>query len=150
MKSNAARTALGAAVLIVAIVLLIVLKDDGKSASEKVDSESNAPAKNGQAEPRSGYGSGSKSTKPAIPTIVIRNGEPVGGVAELTYDAGDRIRFEVDSDISEEIHVHGYDLSKEVEAGGSVSFDFPADIEGVFEAELEARGEQIAELTVNP
>ncbi len=150
MKSNAARAALGAAVLIVAVVLLIVLKDDGKSASEKVDSESNAPAQTGQAEPRSGYGSGKETTKPAIPTIVIRNGEPVGGVAELTYDAGDRIRFKVDSDISEEIHVHGYDLSKEVEAGGSVSFDFPADIEGVFEAELEGRGEQIAELTVNP
>jgi hypothetical protein len=39
---------------------------------------------------------------------------------------------------------------KDVEAGGSVSFDFPATLEGVFEAELEDRGEQILELTVNP
>ena len=39
---------------------------------------------------------------------------------------------------------------KDVEAGGSVSFDFPATIEGVFEAELESRKEQILELTVNP
>jgi hypothetical protein len=37
-----------------------------------------------------------------------------------------------------------------VKAGGSVSFDFPATIEGVFEAELEGRREQILELTVNP
>ena len=39
---------------------------------------------------------------------------------------------------------------KDVAAGGSVSFDFPADIEGIFEAELEGREEQIAELRVNP
>ena len=35
-------------------------------------------------------------------------------------------------------------------AGGTVSFDFPAEIEGIFEVELEGRGEQIAELRVNP
>jgi hypothetical protein len=68
----------------------------------------------------------------------------------LTYKSGDRIRFEVDSDVSDEVHVHGYDVMKDVEAGGSVSFDFPAGIEGVFEAELENRKEQIAELRVNP
>ena len=36
------------------------------------------------------------------------------------------------------------------EAGGTVTFAFPATIEGIFEAELEDRGEQIVELTVNP
>ena len=56
----------------------------------------------------------------------------------------------MDSDVSDEVHVHGYDIMKDVEAGGSVSFDFPATIEGVFEAELEGRKEQILELTVNP
>jgi hypothetical protein len=74
----------------------------------------------------------------------------VGGVRHRTYNVGDRIRFKVTSDVSDEIHVHGYDLMKDVKAGGSVSFDFPADITGIFEAELEGRGEQIAELRVNP
>jgi len=46
--------------------------------------------------------------------------------------------------------VHGYDLKKDVPAGGTVRFSFPARIEGVFEAELEGRKEQIAQLTVNP
>ena len=88
--------------------------------------------------------------KGATPKIVIENGEPVGGVQELEYSAGDRIRFEVDSDVADEIHVHGYDLMKDVSAGGSVSFSFPAEIEGIFEVELEELGEQIAELRVNP
>ncbi len=56
----------------------------------------------------------------------------------------------MDSDVSDEVHMHGYDIMKDVKAGGSVSFDFPATIEGVFEAELEGRKEQIIELTVNP
>jgi len=86
----------------------------------------------------------------ATPKIVIKNGEPVGGVQELEYSAGDQIRFEVDSDVADEIHVHGYDLMKDVPAGGSVSFSFPAEIEGIFEVELEELGEQIAELRVNP
>ena len=34
--------------------------------------------------------------------------------------------------------------------GGSVTYGLPASIEGVFEAELEGRKEQILEMTVNP
>jgi hypothetical protein len=86
----------------------------------------------------------------ATPTIVVKNGEPVGGVEELEYNAGDRVRFDVRSDVADEIHVHGYDLIKDVPAGGAVSFSFPAEIEGIFEVELEGRKEQIAELRVNP
>lgn len=85
-----------------------------------------------------------------VPKIVVRDGEPVGGVKRLEYSAGDEIRFEVESDAAEEIHVHGYDVAKEVPAGGSVSFAIPADIEGIFEVELEELGVQIAELRVNP
>jgi hypothetical protein len=126
MRSNTVRVALGVVVVVVAIVLLIVLNDDGES----------------------GGGAGSANGK--VPTIVVKDGEPVGGIRELTYNKGDRIRFNVRSDVSDEIHVHGYDLAKDIEAGGSVSFDFPATIEGVFDAELEDRKEQILELRVNP
>ncbi len=85
-----------------------------------------------------------------LPTIVVRDGEPVGGVEELEYSAGEEIRFRVSSDAAEEIHVHGYDLMKDVPAGGTVEFDFPAELEGIYEAELEGLGVQIVELRVNP
>lgn len=83
-------------------------------------------------------------------TIAIENGEPVGGVREMEFEAGEEIAFRVESDVAEEVHVHGYDLSQDVAAGGSVEFRFPADIEGIFEVELEELGEQIAELRVEP
>jgi hypothetical protein len=126
MNSNIARAAIGAVVVVVAIVLLVVLKNDDSSTSK------------------------SSNESAEVPTIVVKNGKPVGGIADLTYNKGERIHFIVDSDVSDEIHVHGYDVMKDVQAGGSVSFDFPATIEGVFEAELEDRKEQIIELTVNP
>ena len=86
----------------------------------------------------------------SVPTIEVKNDEPVGGIQELEFDSGEDIRFRVSSDAAEEIHVHGYDIAKEVAAGGSVEFDFPGEIEGIFEVELEELGTQIAELRVNP
>src|SRR5690349_10452415 len=125
MNSNTTRALAGIAVVVVAIVLLVVLKND--SGGDSGPTEGNR-----------------------VTTIVIEHGKPVGGIAQLTYNEGERVRFRVDSDVSDEVHMHGYDIMKDVEAGGSVSFDFPATIEGVFEAELEDRKEQILELTVNP
>jgi Cu-Zn family superoxide dismutase len=109
-----------------------------------------ADLEGGASEAEPGDNPESASMGGKVPTIVIRNGEPVGGIKELEYDAGDEIRFEVSSDVADEVHVHGYDLMQDVPAGGTVSFDFPAEIEGIFEAELEGRKEQIAEIRVNP
>lgn len=91
-----------------------------------------------------------ESEKPATPTIVVRNGEPVGGVQELEYSSGDEIRFRVSSNQADEVHVHGYDVEEEIPAGGSATLSFPADIEGIFEVELHGSETQIAELRVNP
>jgi hypothetical protein len=118
------RALAGVAVVIVAIVLLVVLKDNG--------------------------GSNSNTDGGKLQTIVVKNAKPVGGIRQLTYNKGEQVLFEVDSDVSDEVHMHGYDIMKDVKAGGSVTFDFPATIDGVFEAELEGRKEQILELTVNP
>lgn len=85
-----------------------------------------------------------------VPTIEVRNGEPVGGIQTLEFSAGEEIRFRVSSDEAEEIHVHGYDIAKDVPAGGTIEFDFPAELEGIYEAELEGLGVQIAELRINP
>lgn len=86
----------------------------------------------------------------AVRTIRIVNGQPQGGVKTFSYKKGDRIRLKVQSDVADEIHVHGYDLKKNVTAGGTVQFTFPATIEGRFEVELEQAHTQIAQLEVAP
>jgi hypothetical protein len=97
-----------------------------------------------------GDGEATSEVAGEVPTILVRDGEPVGGVQTLEFDAGDEIRFRVSSDAAEEIHVHGYDIAKDVPAGGTIEFDFPAELEGIYEAELEQLGVQIAELRINP
>jgi hypothetical protein len=94
-----------------------------------------------------------ETTPPAGPTeirIVVVNGAPKGGIVRETVDKGDRVVLVVKSDVADEIHLHGYDVSRDVEAGGTVRLPFKATIPGRFEVELEARGVQIADITVEP
>jgi plastocyanin len=83
-------------------------------------------------------------------TIKVVDEQPVGGVAKLKVGKGDRIRFVVESDSKQEVHLHGYDIAKDAAPGAPAEFDVKATIEGVFEAELEDPGVQILKLTVEP
>ena len=47
----------------------------------------------------------------------MKNGKPVGGVRKLEFAKGDSAEFVVDSDVADEVHVHGYDIMGDVEAG---------------------------------
>jgi FtsP/CotA-like multicopper oxidase with cupredoxin domain len=98
-----------------------------------------------------GGGSDSKTKTASGPqTVTVVNGKPDGGVKTLTYKKGDTVDLTVKSDTADEIHIHGYDLHKEVAKGGTVHFTFPASIDGKFVVELEGKGEQIASLQVEP
>jgi hypothetical protein len=48
------------------------------------------------------------------------------------------------------VHVHGFDVAKNVPANRRVRFGFDADIEGVFEVELHGTHTKIAELRIRP
>lgn len=89
-----------------------------------------------------------KSSGPA--TIVVSKGKPVGGVRRLTYKKGDTIELTVRSDTADEVHFHGYDLHRDVQKGGTVSFRFPARIEGKFIVELENARQTLADVEVKP
>lgn len=134
MQSPRARALIGIAALALAVVLFLVLRggdDEGSNTTSTVAETTT-------------------SNDADIPTIVIKDGQPVGGIQDLSFTEGDDIRFKVESDVADEVHFHGYDVGMDVEAGGSVTFDVPAAISGVFEVELEQRVVQIAEITVNP
>jgi len=130
---NTRTAVIGVGLVIVAVVLFVVLGGDSGSDSSSSDASTSADADK-------------------VPTVVVnKQGEPVGGIADLTYKKGDQIHFKVEVPFEEEIHLHGYDVMKEVpKGGGTVTYDLPAELEGVFEAELEGRGEQIVELKVEP
>ena len=91
-----------------------------------------------------------QDSAPEVPVIEVKGGEPVGGVAELSFDKGDEIELVVASDTADELHLHGYDAYLDVDAGGKAKFSVPAEIEGVFELELHSTATPLAEITVNP
>lgn len=141
MRSPAARIGIGLAALAAVVVLFIVFTGGGD------DNNDNASSVTTEA------GQGTQAPKPEVAVeqqIVVRDGKPAGGIQKLEYSKGDRVKLIVTSDVADEIHVHGYDLIKDVRVGRSVRFSFPADIEGVFEIELEGRAQQIAQLKVSP
>jgi hypothetical protein len=88
--------------------------------------------------------------RPAATLIRVRGGAPVGGVKTIEVEKGDRIRFTVSSDQSDEVHVHGYDLERPVAPGAPARFSFTADADGIFEVELHGSHAQIASLEVQP
>jgi len=73
-----------------------------------------------------------------------------GKVKRLTVTKGERVRFRARSKLAEELHVHGYDIRRQLAANKIVPVTFEAGIDGVFEIELEGAGEQIASLRVDP
>jgi len=88
--------------------------------------------------------------RPTVVRVTVVDGAPKGGIVRATVDRGDRVRLVVTSDVADEIHLHGYDVSRDVAAGGTVTLAFRATIPGRFEVELEQRGVQIADISVEP
>jgi plastocyanin len=136
------RIGLLVAAAVVAVVAVILI-----SGGDDDDSDNGSAA---QTTTTAAPGKPSTPSEPAVTTVTIKDGQPVGGVQEIEIDKGDTLQFRVKSDEEHEIHLHGYDVEKEVAAGGQVNFKLTADIDGLFEAEIEDLKEQILEIRVNP
>ena len=96
-------------------------------------------------------GSSSDKTKGSGPvTVTVKDAKPVGGTKDVTFKSGGTVDLTVKSDTADEVHFHGYDVHKDVPAGGSVHFKFPAKIDGKFVVELENHKVTLANVTVEP
>ncbi|MFL5669887.1 MAG: hypothetical protein ACJ77U_10910, partial [Chloroflexota bacterium] len=80
-------------------------------------------------------------------TIVVKNAAPEGGIKRATVAKGDSVNLVIHSDVEDEVHLHGYNFSADVAAGGTATIQVVANVPGRFEAELEQRSVKIADLT---
>lgn len=150
--SNGARIGVLAGTVVVlalAFVLLSPSDDDGSqtgSAPTATAPITTTPAQTAPAEPE-------REPPPAaeFESIRVRDAKPVGGVQTITVAKGERARIQISSpDTTDEIHLHGYDLYRDLQAGGSVRYTFEANAEGIFEIELHGTGTRIGKLVVEP
>lgn len=142
-------------VLVVAFVIASGSGDDDKSsdrssASTTATTSTAQTTTDGDLEGGTSIVTETTLAEPAIPVVRVKDAKPVGGIQKLKFTKGDRIRFKVVSDTTDEIHFHGYDIAQDVKAGGSTTFSVKATIEGRFVVELEDHEQQIAEVEVDP
>jgi hypothetical protein len=79
--------------------------------------------------------------------IVVRGGKPVGGVKDVTVRKNARAVIVITSDVADELHLHGYNLKRELTPGRTERLPFRATINGTVEAELEERGLPLVRIT---
>ena len=137
------RIVLAIACVLAAVALAGCGSDDGESASS-TDTTNTTETTTTETTTTTG------AETPTIVRIEVVDGQPQGGIVRQTVNKDDQVVLVVTSDVADEIHLHGYDISRDVEAGGTVRLPFKATIPGRFEAELESRSVQIADITVEP
>ena len=152
MGSPHARVLVAVLALVVAVALFFVLRgnDDDSSSDTTTPAAATTTTTTASEEPEQNPDKPKPPPESRIPLIEVVNGEPKGGVAELSFTKGEEIRFVVTSDVADHVHLHGYDVFQDLAAGGKAEFSVPATIEGVFEVELEDRVVPLAEITVEP
>ena len=155
MKPWVRWVAIGAGLAAV-IVLFIVLRpgEDEEASTGPTASVTETPTAT-ETETATETGSPTETTS-ASPTpdaveieVEVEDGN-VEGPGDVEVRRGERVRLVVEADVSDEVHVHGYDLLAEVTPDEPAVIAFRANAPGVFEVELEGAGLLLLELTVTP
>lgn len=128
-------------VVVVLIGLFYVFKPKPSSAPTPL------PSTAGQAAPSSTASAQPSNEK--VFNLTVQNKKLVGSDT-LQAIEGDEIVLNVTSDISEELHLHGYDKHVDLEKGKTVQMKFTADKSGRFPFELENDKIELGALEIQP
>jgi len=148
--SRAQRLTFLAIAVVIAVVAVILLTsstgDDAETAATPTPTPTaTATAESGADDTPPPEPTPEPTPKPKPPPPLI---EP-GKVTKLEFTEGEDIVFRARADEPSEIHIHGYDIEKEI-GPDPTRISFPATITGIFEIEIHSTEEQIAELRVDP
>jgi hypothetical protein len=80
--------------------------------------------------------------------VRVAGGKVETAQRRVRVSRGDRVRIQVQSDQADEVHVHGFDLSKDVGPGKPATVEFTANLPGVWEVELENAKRKLFDLEV--
>jgi hypothetical protein len=135
------RIALVVAAVAVAVLAFVIAQpgddEDGgeQAATTPVQTETQGTANGGAEAPPETEQEPPPPPEPEVTRIRMRGGEVVGGAQDIEVTRGDTVRIVVTSDAPDEIHVHGYDITRTPAPGQPARFRFRADAEGAFEIE---------------
>ena len=136
-------TFLGIAVII-AVVAVIVLSGGGDETDKAADATATPTATPSATASGTAEATATPTPKPKPPLL------QAGTERTLSFDQGDTVRFRVRHGEAEEVHIHGYDIKKDLAANETANVSFEASIPGIFEIELEHSGTPLGRLKVEP
>src|SRR4051794_5315880 len=140
------RIALLGLAVVVLVVAFIALRPATKDDETTADAPTATPTVAATDTPAAGA-TATPTPKPTVDPGPVLTGS---SVKKLRYDKGETVRFQVKAPEDEEVHIHGYDIKKDVKGGQTAKISFKATIDGIFEIEFEGSATQIAELRVDP
>jgi hypothetical protein len=132
-------------------VLFVLLRPDDPTDGASPTPSTPTPTETSSETPSPTHESPSPSPEPTVTLIDVtyRNGA-VRGPTRYPVTQGDDVRIVVRADVSDHVHLHGYDLMADVAPGAPARIDFVADVPGVFEVELEDAGRLLFQLEIAP
>jgi heme/copper-type cytochrome/quinol oxidase subunit 2 len=132
---------IAAVIAMVAVILIASSGGDDDGTQDRAATATETPATEADS---TATAKSTATPKPKPPLVTSDK------VTDLRFKEGETVRFRVRSDVADEVHVHGYDLMKDVEPGQTITFSFPADMTGIYVVELENAEKQIASLRIDP
>lgn len=98
--------------------------------------------------------SAAPAPQPAAPAwqtlrLSYTGGQVSGDTGRVPVALGTTVTVLITGDTADEVHLHGYDRTAQVPAGGTATLTFTADIPGVFEMELHELGVPLVSLEVS-
>jgi hypothetical protein len=132
--------------VVVVVILFVILRPGDGDDSIGVGATTSSPT---ASTPGSPSPTGSPEPARTIIDVTFRDGA-VQGPTRFTVAQGERIRILLRADVTDEVHLHGYDLRADVAPGDPARIDFVADVAGVFECELEDAGTLQFQLEIVP
>jgi hypothetical protein len=80
--------------------------------------------------------------------VAVTGGHITGDTGRVVVAADEHVTLVITSDVTDEVHVHGYDLTTELTPGEPAELSFAATVPGVFEVELHEAGTVLLSLQV--
>ncbi len=81
--------------------------------------------------------------------VEVTGGQVSGDTGRVPVAVGTQVTLVITSDVADEVHVHGYDLSADLAPGTPAEISFAATVPGVFEVELHEAGTALLALQVS-
>jgi PBP1b-binding outer membrane lipoprotein LpoB len=81
--------------------------------------------------------------------VRVTGGQVSGDTGRVPVAVGEQVTLVITSDVADEAHLHGYDLTADLASGTPAEIAFVATIPGVFEVELHDAGTVLLSLQVS-